>query len=423
MRAAHLRVLARRPVVSMLALVAVALAVLPACGKPNEHKLNVQAAIRRTDALAARFVYEDKRPDLPDGLEPKPKAGQPTGAIPLETIVQGLIEDDFRYKARVALDGAGAFEKIVSDDVLAIRFLDPARLPGMVDRAVLGRADTKTDIPGVSVIEALKTQRWVVDPEGAPSLVGISNADRALGVDPINDSLSVFDYVLTCIDQAQSVDRYSKDALDPTYKPTEDPFPKPSEGSDVIRYDLRRPRLPPIGSTSGSGRPDIPATKHFRKMAIYVKDGRVVQVLERIELTGKSVEDFLDYNKAFAREQGLTKKEVDEIAKQQLAMLPKDVSNDDLGMILLAGLSFNLSQFGGDPIVQRAMSLDLQDLGAPNRVDVPNQDVVRGSLAVLLGSGHKPQEVSGGSAPTTTTTIAPEGSPDGGSTDTSTSTP
>jgi len=385
--------------------------VLPACGKPNEQKLKLQAAIRRTDALAFRFVYEDRRPELPSFLVPPTKPGEPTGPVPKDSIVQGLIEDDFRYKARVALDGNGAFEKVVSDDTLAMRFLDPARLPSLVDRSVLGIANTKTDVPGVSVVEALKAQRWVVDPVGAPSLVGITNADRKLGIDPINDSLSVFDYVMACIDQALRVEKFSKDSLDPAYRPTEDPFPKPDNGSGVTRYDLRRPKLPPVGAVSGSSRDNIPAPKHFRKMAIYVKNGRVIQVLERIELTGKSLTEFIDYNKAFLREQGLTTKQIDEQTKQ-LSAIPEA----QLGTYLLGGLSLGLSQSGGEPIIQRAMSLDLQDIGAPNRVDLPQQDVVKGSLAIIVGAGHKPQEVTGSSASTTTTTV-------GGAPDTSTSTP
>jgi hypothetical protein len=164
---------------------------------------------------------------------------------------------------------------------------------------------------------------------------------------------------------------------------------------------------------SGSGRENIPAPKHFRKMAIYVKDNRVVQVLERIELTGKSVSEFIDYNKAFLREQGLTPKEVEQQTKQLTGIPEKD-----LGTFLLAGLSLGLSQFGGEAIVQRAMSLDLQDLGAPNKVDLPAQDVVKGSLAILVGAGHKPQEVTGSSASSTTTTVA--GAPEAGTPDTST---
>ena len=46
-------------------------------------------------------------------------------------------------------------------------------------------------------------------------------------------------------------------------------------------------RTCPIGVASGTASDSFSQTKHFRKMAIYVKDGRIIRVMERVEITGK----------------------------------------------------------------------------------------------------------------------------------------
>ena len=391
------------------------LAALPACGEPNEDEDRLKAALRRTDRLAFRFVYEDKRTELPGFLSDAgvTDAGDAAKAAFDEASVQGVIEDDFRFKARVAIDGSPTFEKVISDDALAMRFLDPGKLPDFIDREAVGTVETDTDIPNVSVLDALRSQRWVLDQAGAPSVLAATNADRSLGVDPVSDALTVFDYVLGAIDEAFSVQKYSKDALDPAYRTTEDPFPKPDENSGVIRYDLRRPKLPAVGSVGASGRADVPATKHFRKLAVYVKDGRVIQIIERIELTGKAVGEFVDYNRAFLREQGLTKDEIAEFDKEL-----KEIPEKLLGTIMLGTLSINLKRFGGEEIPMRAMNLDLQDLAEENKVDLPTENVVKGNLAVLIGSGRKPV-VAEGTGTTTTSTTAPIGAEPAGTPPTS----
>ena len=390
---------------------------LGACGEPEDDEDRLLAAISRTDRLAYNFVYEDTRPDPGDqpdivvqaqGVEQVIEAGPRVFG---ETLVQGVVEDDFRFKAQLSVADQPTLEKVVADDSVAVRFLDPSQLNRFVDRDVAEQVDIDTDREGISVPEALQSGRWVIDPEGAPQqLLGLS-ADRVQGIDPVLDALTTFSHVRAAVDKAQQVERFSPDSLDPAYRTSEDPFPAPDEDSGVIRYDLRRPRLPAVGAIGSSGQPDVAETEHFRKMAIYVDDeGRVIQVLERVEITGAQVEEFRTYFNAFLEDIFAEAPEgeaiISDIIEEQEQVL-RDDGEDALGELLLYGWSSGAQQNGGDPLDIRTLRLDLQDLGAANEVALPTDDVITGDLAVLIGTGRKPAAAEGveppPGAPTTTT--------------------
>ncbi|HUQ39456.1 MAG TPA: hypothetical protein VM030_04830 [Acidimicrobiales bacterium] len=368
---------------------------LPACGESEKREEVLKGYVRATDRLAFRFTFTEERPGEVDFDTFRLKKST-------SSAVQGLVEDDFRFKAQVSLNEKPALEKIVADDALAVRFLDPSAITRFIDRSQVGQVDTKTDREGIDVVDALKSQRWVLDPAGAPNQLQGGTADRRLGADPVVESLTVFDYVLQAIDEALGVEEWSADSINPTYRTSEDPFPKPAEGSGVTRFDLRRPKLPPAGAAVGGGTPTFPQTKHFRKMAIYVKKGRVIQVREAVEVTGRSVKEFITYNRTLAKESGATKKDLEGFDD-----LLKGKSENDVGALLLAIYSSNARQFGGDPVNMRRMTLDLRDLGEPNEVALPTDDVITGNLAILLGSGQKAETADSGA--TTTTTTAPVG--------------
>ena len=394
-----------------------------ACGEPETERDRLLEAISRTDRLAYNFVYEDTRESMAESIRtaagaaggaPPPGAGA-TGAAQVfnESIVQGVVEDDFRFKVQLSVEDRPTLEKVVSDDTVAVRFLDPSSVSRFVDRAVADQVETSTDREGISVPEALQSGRWVIDTEGAPQqLLGLS-ADRTQGVDPILDALTTFSHVRAAVDKAFSVERFSKDSLDPAYRQSEDPFPAPDEDSGVLRYDLRRPPLPSPGAIGASGQPDLPSTQHFRKMAIYVNDdGHVFQVLERVEITGSQVEEFRQYFNAFLEDffgdvpQGAAQLEATKDAQEEI--LAED-GEEGLGAFLLSAWSVGSATNGGDPLEVRTLRLDLQNLGDPNEVELPTEDVVTGNLAVLVGTGRKPVQTEGGAAapPSTPTTADP----------------
>lgn len=397
---------------------------LSACGEPEDDEDRVLAAISRTDRLAYNFVYEDTRPVPGTQDVAFQQAGQEVvveGGPQIfgDSLVQGVVEDDFRFKAQLSLDDQPTLEKVVHDDAVAVRLLKPDDLELFIDRAVIDQVDTDTDRPGISVGEALQSGRWVIDPEGAPQqLLGVS-AERQQGVDPLLDALTTFDHVRAAIDRAESVQRFSEESLDPAYRTSEDPFPAPDEDSGVIRYDLRRPRLPAVGAIGASGQPDVAETEHFRKMAIYVDDeGHVIQVLETVEVSGRQVEEFRTYFNAFMADVTAEIEDtsfVDAFRQQQEEVLEED-GEDALGEFLLYAWSSGAAATGGEGIDIRTLRLDLQDLGETNEVALPGDDVITADLAILIGTGQKPAETEGGtgeSAPSDpSATTVPDATPE-----------
>lgn len=360
---------------------------LTGCGQREDKLDEVRAAIAATRRNATQFVYTDAREHT-------------------STTVAGAIEDDFRFKALTTYDGQPAFEEIVRDDALALRFHDPNVIGKLVDPTRIDTADTSTELDGITAIQALQSKRWVIDPAGAPAVTAFGTAATDIGADPVFDAITSLRYVETALVEAFSVDEWRADALNPTYTKSEDAFPKPEEGSGVIRYDLRRLFLPAAGDAGGAGgQRSLASTKNFRKMAIYVKDGRVIRVLERIEVTGKMIDTVVDYTRALLKES----RAPDDLVRQ-FERLAAGVPNEALGRQLLTFLNGLLEQLGVAPVLARTMSLEFKRGEGTIAVDLPQADVIKGSLEVMLASAaaKAPDVGDAGGGPTTT---APSGTP------------
>ena len=358
----------------LVTLVVAPLLLLPlaACGEREELKDEVLAALQQTKRDSFRFQYEDSRPETFSAISQ-------TVNPAVKINVSGLVEDDFRFKARVDFDGEDGFDEVVSDDTLAMRFIDPGRLNPLINKELVAEENTPTDLGGAPSLTVLQSRRWVVDPTGAPAVAAGSTSVTNLGKDPVLDAVTVLSYVETAIAEAQAVERYDPEDIAPAYSSSEETFPKPEKGSGVVRYDLRRPKLPPPGqqivNTQGSGRPQ---TNHFRRMAIYVKDGRIVQVREAIDVRGKFVRDLTKYMRTMFRESKASAQQLrgfDEVLK---------VPERERGVILLSILSAFLEATGEAPVLQRTMTVAFTDLGADVKVDLPTSDVAKGSLGFLV---------------------------------------
>jgi hypothetical protein len=362
-----------RPALATAVVALLAATVLPGCGKRVDDTERLRNSLTHTRRLAARFDYRDDR-----------EGGTVT--------VQGLVEDDFRFKSRVFYNDQPGFDEVVADDVLAMRVLDPDRLQELVDPdATL--TDNSTEIKGVTVIQALKSRRWVEDPKGAPVVSGLGLTEDKLGLDPAIDAVTAIDYSLEALKQSLGARRWDKDSVNPTYATSEDPFDKPEAGE--TRFDLVRPDLPsPSAARSGAGgQVAVPASKHFRKMAMYVKDGAVVRVEERIEVTGKSLREFVKWFDLYLREAKQT------AIRQRVQKLVQVTPQNKLGQVLLNLLSEGLQAFGERPILSRSMSLRLEDLGSKVDITLPNEQLVKGDLSALVTSGaaKKPKPTTGSS--------------------------
>ena len=373
--------------VSVLAL----LGGLTACAEEDTGLDAVQDALDATRLLPNRFVYTVSTPD--------------EGSFQ----VRGLAEDDFRYKARLLRGSTTVFDEVVNDDAIAVRFADPDLLGAYIDDSQRDVAELDTNLTGVNVVDALQAKRWVLDTAGAPSLTDQTRAARNQGKDPVFDALGIYAYVEQAMSEAFGVKEWSADDLSPAYRSSEDVFPRPSEGSGVSRYDLVRPFLPPIGTTGGAS-DDLPAAKHFRKMAIYVKDGLIIRVMERIESTGRAGDDLVGYLRKLGEEVGLP----EEVLEQETDELD-ELDDKERSDVLLGILSEIAESAGGAPIPRRIMTFDLVDVGAEDiEADLPT-DVIEGSLAILVNRGatEEVQTAAGGPGTSSGSQTSPTSPGDG----------
>ena len=302
--------------------------------------------------------------------------------------VKGIIEDDFRYKLQLSRDDKPAAEQVVVDDAVALRFLDPGLVRGYLDPSVEGKVDTKTNVPGASVVDALDAGRWVLDGAGAPSPILQTATEAKKGVetpkDPLFDARTALGYVRR-VAETTFFKEYDPESINPTYRKDEDPFPIPSRGSGVRRFDAVIYPLP-AASAATSGSRALPVTQNFRKMAVYVKHGKVLAVREFIGASPRQLQQLRDY------EEALLKATADDAVvagfRQRTSQLASDP--DALGEFLLGGLNTFITSTGDPPIRFRSMSLEISDLDAVStRVDLP-ADVIKGDLAVIRNLGRKP---------------------------------
>ena len=350
---------------------------LSACNGATDAEKRLREALRNTEKLSNTFLYTDTVHD---------KAGDH------ETDVRGLVEDDFRYKARVATDGKPVLDEVVSDDALAVRFLDPGAMDRFLRKATkakkggagVGGTGNSNDnggaaaepaagggTPGeLSAADLLATRRWVLDPAGAPAEFATAGTDQALGDDPIADARQVFAYVDRAINEAVRVVEFNPESLE--YRKDQDPFPTPAPHSGVTRYDFERPNLPKASQTGGGSNQVTPDTRHFRKMSVYVKDKRVIKVLEKIDVESrlKDLEQIYD------------------------TKFPADRPKPELAAIAVEALNVIRTGQGQDPIRMRDMEFSLKDLGTDVKVDMPT-DTTKASLALLENRGRPADAATG----------------------------
>lgn len=370
-----------------LLLVAVlALTVLAGCEKKDARVEEVRDYLRATRSSLSSFSYTSTRPD-----------NVLTGARGSSVAVRGVVEDDFRIKARVDIDDSPGYEEVVYDDAFALRFLEPRFATQFVDKSKIGRVETDTNVAGLNVLQALQTRRWVVDPTGAPPVVRGAFDAKNVGNDPVFDAITALDYVDAAISESAGISLWSADSINPTYIPEEDSFPTPEDGSGTKRFDLVRPALPAVSAASGGqAETALPSTRNFRRMAIYVKDGRIIRVMEEVDLRSKRQREFPKYFRALLRESSAPPEVIKGI-DDQLAQM----SEEEQRVGLLQMLNVGLSQFGQDPVFIRSMVLDFGEAASAGEVALPGE-AVTGSLALLtLSSGGLAEEGSGsGAAPT-----------------------
>lgn len=365
-------------------LVTILAAVTGACGDRVDDRDRLLQAVRRTSNQPLTFSYREE-----------------TGGRKLS--VEGVVEDDFRYAGRLSLDGTPLFEQVVADDSLGLRVLSPDQLP----------ASALTPTPQAD--EALRGQSWVVDPVGAPALTSAKKRTGPVGGrDILAEAYDYLASVEVAISEAVTVHRYSDEAL--YYKPSEDPFPTPAEDSGVTRYDLERPRLPRATDGGGAGAAQrIPAERHFRKLSVYVKDGYVQRVLERVAFDEK-LDDTLDYFESGAQSAGGTA--VADFVRQARKNLGAG-RRASVEQATLAAMNAARGTFGEDPIEFKNVEVNLRGIGETQPVAIPAEPVEATLTSFFKVVEEEAADGGAGSdgtgtvqtEPTTTTTAAPATEP------------
>lgn len=346
----------RRPVGALLTVLAIA-GLSVGCGRNEQDALReVRAALRKTAQLSYRYVYTDNSTVYNRPIE-----------------VKGILEDDLRFKAQLAVDGKPAMEEVVSDDTIADRFFD-ANVLKLYSNPEGGRGDTgkrqgdaeEKLASDVEVRSALAAGQWVVDPSGAPALLGGAVDLRRLSIDPVYDSLTMFQYVEQVL-RTNFVYEFNEDALD--YRPQEDPFAdatpeKLFPGRKVKRYDVGRPPLPKASDTV-AGNQLTPGMEHFRYMVIYIENGVILRIDETINLELQLEDLRSNYD--------------------------LDLPDDPQEAISVSVKAINAVREGQaePPLIVRDVSLRLASIGEENKVELPQgDDLVIGSLSVLRGRGR-----------------------------------
>ena len=372
-----------------LALVA-ALGVLAAgsaCVKKNEDKLNLENLLDESAHTSGVFRYSDTTPSSP--LE--------TGVA---STVRGLVEDDFRFKARLSIDATDVLDEVVNDDALAVRFLDPKYVAAFTGKG--GDAATRTALGG---------RFWVYDPSGAPPIGDAAVSGDVLGLDPIVDSLSVTDYVKDAIAQSLYIRKFNAEEID--YRPAEDPFPQPARGSGVVRWDLIPPKLPRADALDTTGQANAALAKiaDFRKMSVYVQHGRVVQIREQIAAKFDLLDEFHRYIDRLLDKTG------DRNSARAKAQIKK-IENDPAALEAVLSLALNqiLASSGQDLIRFRTMTYEFSRQGEKVHADLPTGPEVKSGKLDFFGVNNALATRQGNAAnstssttttPSTTTTVAP----------------
>lgn len=337
--------------VVLTALVVVLASGLSACGERDRGAVqDVEAALDKTERQSRRFSYLE---DL--------------GQRSVE--VRGAIEDDFRFESAVQENKLLLLEQVVRDDAVATRLSEPD---------AIGSFSTTLSGAPPETVEALKSKKWVVDPVAAPSLLLAGNVQVVTGEDPVYDALTVFSYVRQVLRQ-QDVRKFDENSLE--YRPKEDPFPKPKESSDVDRYDFVPSRLPRSTDLVGGANQAVPAMQHFRKMAVYVRNGVVIRVLENIDVLGR----------------------LDDL-RRNYDLNIDGVDPDRAVEVAVVGINKVRQGQGLDLIRVRKMTFSVSDIGEDVQVALPEDNVVAGDLSFLKSTTKRRR---GPKSPVASTTTIP----------------
>lgn len=224
-----------------------------ACSNPEEDADELRSFIRLSERVPRAFTYTVAEEDAAYEVEAK-------------------IEDELRHAMVLTYDGREVMDYVVRDDALAVRIRDQEFASRLAN--VLG--DPVVD-------EALKAGRWVIDPAGAPPLIGAEvRAGQETSGNPFRDARDAIRSVEEAMGSSRRIREFTLDDVE--YRSQLDPWRYPA-GEDEVRYDLQRPLLPTNEAQTVQGSGDI-GTSQFRKMSVFVDKRRITQICSVIDVRG-----------------------------------------------------------------------------------------------------------------------------------------
>jgi hypothetical protein len=283
--------------------------------------------------------------------------------------VTAIVADSYRYAATLSLDGTPSYQEVVDDEALAARVLAPAGFAAMSAQL---RGQLYQQMAGVSVVHQngqelaqsegpLASGKWVLDSLGAPAAAGFGSVSSQTS-DPITNAINIVDKLRLWQQDSRIVTRFNPESLD--YKAKEDPFPRPVAGE--VRFDLPEQPLPSTSQRSSNGGVKNPPTEsNFRKVAIYVKNNRIVRVLVSIDIRFQLTQLHTAYGIKIPTT-GTLQQKIDAALAQVNALIVRSSRT---------------------PVTLMAMEVDLGYAPVPaSQVGLPTQ-YTAGSLKALVGRG------------------------------------
>jgi hypothetical protein len=186
-----------------------------------------------------------------------------------ELVITGFVEDSYRYRASVAVDGTPAYEEVVADDARYVRVLSPSLVAIGADPATLAAVHP--------AYAAALGGGWVVDPKGAaPEFrTGSKPPPVPLNPDLVLDSIQALDVVPRIVEHGTQ--EYNKDAV--TYLPKNDKFATITVPG-TRRYDV----LPAAYDSNAVVVHMNEVRVHFQWTALWVTDDAFARLESRVEL-------------------------------------------------------------------------------------------------------------------------------------------
>lgn len=352
------------------------------CGEREVPSKELRDALAATEQLPKTFVYREDVEFQAAFPEKENQDAQPE-ILAQTNEVRGKYEDDFRFSMSVAHDGRRAFDAVIADDALAVKLTDTSVLPGngLAFRPVFGQQGARGEGPDFEVYEKMLAGEWVLDYAAAPPLAleTTKKGGLAIGLNPGLDAAFIFQYFRRSIDEAGGVQKFNPDS--PFYNPADDPWASDKEANlddkGITRFDLIPPDLPRRDDRGTQQAQPTPSM--FRKMAFYVRGGRLLKVVEKIDIEGQ---------KRFRR------------------LIDLDEGSDYVRTL------FKSVMAGGtrEPVREREMSFELFDIGEDVSVEMPPNPFVGRFAGLFGGPGKTPRiDFSGGAVAVGPSTSNPFG--------------